>query len=252
MRNDLIFGQAHFVVKQFHQEVDTWARNHPYHDSYDGHDYMLDNGYTNQGIGATLDLDLNNAHSSPSLDTVVLETQNALFNLHLFEANYNDKTLYNKMHPSDLELLNHYQLQNRQVLVISLAEQAMRLYQDGHLTYSYQITTGRQTLPSLPGIWAVLDRRSPVIFKSDEPQNSPYWFPDTSIGYAILYHYGGYFIHDAPWRATFGPGTQFPHLDASGNTSYNFDGSHGCVNLSTDNAAWVYKHTDWNTAIAIY
>ncbi|GAC1357287.1 MAG: hypothetical protein NVSMB44_02630 [Ktedonobacteraceae bacterium] len=252
MNNDLIFGQAHFTVKQFHQEVDDWAKSHPYHDGYDGHEYALDNGYMQPGIGASLDLDLKSATTFTAMQAVALEAQNALFNLHTFEANYNDKTPYNQIHSADLELLNHYQLQKKQVLLISLAEQAMRVYQAGSLTNSYQTTTGRQALPSLPGVWSVLDRRSPVIFKSGEPKDSPYWFPDTPISYAILYHYGGYFIHDAPWRATFGPGTQFPHEDAGGNTSYNFDGSHGCVNLSTDNAAWVYKHTDWNTVVVIY
>lgn len=252
MSNDLILGQAHFAVKQFHQEVDGWAKSHPYHDNYDGHDYSLDNGYMNDGIGKTLDLDLQGVHTFTGLEAVVLEAQNALFNLHAFEANYNDKTPFNQRHASDLQILDHYQLQKKQVLVISLAEQTLRLYQAGNLIHSYYIATGRQALPSLPGIWSVLDRRSPVIFKSGEPKDSPYWFPDTPISYAILYHYGGYFIHDAPWRATFGPGTQFPHQDASGNTSYNFDGSHGCVNLSTDDAAWIYKHTDWNTSIVIY
>ena len=252
MSNDLILGQAHFAVKQFHQEVDNWAKSHPYHDNYDGHDYALDNGYMNDGIGKTLDLDLQSARTFTSLETVVLEAQNALFNLHMFEANYSDKTPYNQRHASDLQMLDHYQLQKKQVLVISLAEQTLRLYQAGSLIHSYYIATGRQALPSLPGVWSVLDRRSPVIFKSGEPKDSPYWFPDTPISYAILYHYGGYFIHDAPWRATFGPGTQFPHQDAGGNTSYNFDGSHGCINLSTDDAAWIYKHTGWDTTIVIY
>lgn len=252
MSNDLILGQARFAVKQFHQEVDAWAKSHPYHDNYDGHDYALDNGYMNAGIGETLDLDLQSAHTFTGLEAVVLEAQNALFNLHTFETNYNDKAPYNQIHAGDLQMLNHYQLQKKQVLLISLGEQALRLYQAGHLIRSYHIATGRQALPSLPGVWAVLDRRSPVIFKSGEPKDSPYWFPDTPISYAILYHYGGYFIHDAPWRATFGPGTQFPHQDASGNTSYNFDGSHGCVNLSSEDTAWIYKHTDWNTVIAIY
>ena len=252
MSNDLILGQAHFTVGQFHQEVDAWAKSHPYHDNYDGHDYALNNGYMNDGIGKTLDLDLHGAHTFISLEAVVLEAQNALFNLHTFEANYNDKTPYNQRHASDLQMFDHYQLQKKQVLVISLAEQTLRLYQTGNLIHSYYIATGRQALPSLPGVWSVLDRRSPVIFKSGEPKDSPYWFPDTPISYAILYHYGGYFIHDAPWRATFGPGTQFPHQDAGGNTSYNFDGSHGCVNLSTDDAAWIYKHTDWNTVVIIY
>ena len=87
---------------------------------------------------------------------------------------------------------------------------------------------------------------------SGEPRNSPYWFPDTPIHYAMLYHLGGYFVHDAPWREAFGPGTQFPHQDPIGTSAYNFDGSHGCINLRESDAGWVYTHTNWNTAIVIY
>ena len=128
----------------------------------------------------------------------------------------------------------------------------MRVYQNGKLVRSFTVTTGRQELPSIPGVWSVLERKSPIIFQSGEPRNSPYWFPDTPIHYAMLYHLGGYFVHDAPWREAFGPGTQFPHQDPIGTSAYNFDGSHGCINLSESDAGWVYTHTNWNTAIVIY
>ncbi len=170
----------------------------------------------------------------------------------MFEADDNDHTPYNQVHQTDLQMLNHYTLQKRMVLMISLVEQAMRVYQNGKLLRSFLVTTGRAELPSLPGVWAVLDRKSPIIFQSGDPKGSPYWFPDTPITYAILYHYGGYYVHDAWWRKSFGPGTQFPHQDAGGNTSYNFDGSHGCINLTESDAAWVYQHTDWNTLIVIF
>jgi hypothetical protein len=252
MQSDLVQGEAHYLVKQFHQEVDSWAKAHVYHDTYDGHDYAADNGYMNAGIGATLDDDLKNAASDTDFHSVIAETNNALFNLHLFERDFTDSTAYNQVHATDTQMLDHYKLQGKQVLLVSLAEQAMRVYQSGKLVQSYYVTTGRQELPSLPGVWSVLDRRSPVIFKAAEPRNSPYWFPDTPISFAILYHFGGYFVHDAPWRANFGPGTQFPHADASGTTAYNFDGSHGCINLQESAASWVYSNTDWNTVIVIY
>ena len=162
------------------------------------------------------------------------------------------QTPYNQMHTTDTQMLSHYNLTKKQVLVVSLAEQAMRVYQNGKLVNSYHVTTGRQELPSLPGVWSVLDRRSPVIFSAAEPKGSPFWFPDTPISYAILYHFGGYFVHDAPWRANFGPGTQFPHQDASGTTAYNFADkhtgwdSHGCINENCKKASlagwWVYNH----------
>lgn len=252
MHSDLTRGGAHYLVNQFHHEVDAWAKAHPYHDRYDGHAYALDNGYMSTGIGSALDGDLNSANTTSDFEAMIDEANNALFNLHMLEADYNDHTPYNRVHATDLQMINDYKLQKKQLLVVSLVEQVMRVYQDGKLVNTFYVTTGRQELPSPPGVWTVLNRKSPIIFTSGEPKNSPYWFPDTPISYAILYHWGGDFVHDAPWRASFGPGTQFPHHDAGGNTAYNFDGSHGCINLQESDAAWVYKHTDWNTVIVVY
>ena len=252
MHDQLVQGEARYLVQQFQQEVLSWAKAHPYHDAYDGHTYALNSGYMQVGIGATLNSDLASATTSVDYGVMVDEAQNALFNLHMFESDYHDATPYNLIHKTDLAMLNHYKLQGKMVLMVSLAEQVMRVYQNSKLLHSFYVTTGRSELPSLPGVWSVLDRKSPIIFKSADAKDSPYWFPDTPIKYAMLYHWGGYFVHDAWWRASFGPGTQFPHHDASGNTSYNFDGSHGCVNLSENDAAWVYQHTDWNTQIVIY
>ncbi|GAC1378011.1 MAG: hypothetical protein NVSMB33_01040 [Ktedonobacteraceae bacterium] len=252
MQNDLVRGEARYLVHQYHREVDAWAKAHAYHDNYDGKNYALNNGYMQAGIGAGLDNDLASATLTTDFETMIDEANNALFNLHMLESDYSDQTPYNHIHATDRQVLSHYKLEDRQVLMVSLVEQAMRVYQNGKLLNSYHVTTGRQELPSLPGVWSVLDRKSPIIFKAAEPKGSPYWFPDTPISYAILYHWGGYFVHDAPWRADFGPGTQFPHQDASGTTAYNFDGSHGCINLAESDAGWVYKHTDWNTAIVIY
>ncbi|MDQ2717835.1 MAG: L,D-transpeptidase [Chloroflexota bacterium] len=249
---ELAQREAASLLQQFHREVAAWGNAHQYHDPYNGRDYALDNGYMHDGIGASLDEDFANAGTTADFAAVITEADNALFDLNMLEADFADQTPYNQAHASDLRLLDYYQLQQKDVMLVSLVEQVMRVYQNGKLVRAFYITTGRQELPSLPGIWSVQTRQSPVIFKAADPKGSPYWFPDTLIHYAILYHWGGYFIHDAPWRANFGPGTQFPHHDASGTTAYNFDGSHGCINLTEDAAAWVYKYTDWNTAIVIY
>lgn len=246
-------GEAPYLVKQFHHEVDRWAKANPYHDPYDGRTYALDNAYMHAGIGGWLDGDLRSANNTPDgFQNVVNEATTMLFNLRMLEADYKDTTPYNQIHATDRQMLNHYGLQGRQVLMISLVEEAMRFYQNGTLVRSFQVTTGRQELPAPPGVWTVLDRKAPVIFTAAEPKGSPYWFPDTLVHYGILYHYGGDFVHDSWWRANYGPGTQFPHVDASGDKVFSNNGSHGCINLPKDAAAWVYKHTDWNTMIVIY
>ncbi len=252
MHNDLLQGEATYLVKKFHQEAAAWGKAHLYHDSSDGNNYELDGGYLQQGIGDLLDQDLDAATTPDDFQSMIDEVNNELFNLHMLEANYNDKTPYNQVHATDMQMLNHYKLQKGQVLMVSLTEQTMRIYQDGQLGKVFHVTTGRVELPSLPGVWPTLDRKSPTIFKSPEPKGSPFWYPDTPIHYAILYHWGGYYVHDAWWRVDYGPGTQFPHADSGGDQSFAGNGSHGCINMQEDQAAWVYAHTDWNTTIVVY
>jgi hypothetical protein len=66
------------------------------------------------------------------------------------------------------------------------------------------------------------------------------------------YHAGGYFFHDAWWRANFGPGDNFPHYDALGTTIYNGNGSHGCVNMNTSDIAWLYPQISWGAPVIVY
>ncbi len=252
MHDDFVRNEASYLVKQFHQEVDAWGNAHLYHDTFNGQNYPLNAGYMAAGIGSDLDRDLSWSYTPDDFQAMVAEANNALFNLHLLEADYNDKTPFNQVHATDMQMIEHYKLQKGQLLVVSLVQQAMRVYQDGKLVNSFLVTTGRNELPSVPGVWPVLDRKSPTTFKSVEPKGSPYWYPDTPIHYAILYHWGGYFVHDAWWRVDYGPGTQFPHVDSGGDQSFAGSGSHGCVNMQEEQAAWVYSHTDWNTTIVIY
>jgi len=174
-----------------------------------------------------------------------------LTNFHAYEANASDKTSWKQAHATDLQLLKHYNALNQKVVVISLGEETMRVYQNGHLVKAFQVTTGQPAKPSLPGDWSVEEKQSPTVFRSDEPKSSPYWYPDTPINYAMLYHSGGYFLHDSWWRDNYGFGTQFPHADSSGD-SFSYTGSHGCINIQESNAAWLYSFVDVNTPVIIY
>ena len=252
MHNDYLHAQAHSLVQQFHQEVHDWGNAHMYHDDYDNQNYSLLGGYDTQGIGGDLDDQFSAASTPDDYQAVIDSANNDLFNLHMLEADYGDKTPYNQVHTTDTQMLEHYHLQKGQVLVVSMAEQAMRVYQDGKLIQSFLVTMGRVERPSLPGVWSVLDRLSPTEFHSSDPPDSPYWYPPTHINYAILYHDGGYYIHDAWWRQKFGPGTQFPHDDPSEDPIGALNGSHGCVNMQQDDAGWVFSHTTMDTSIVIY
>jgi L,D-transpeptidase catalytic domain len=253
MHDDLVQGASHYLIKALDHEANVWGNAHAYHNKFDGKNYIYTAGYTLPGIGFWFNRELGWTYLPSDYQAVVDEENNEFFNLHMLEQDYSDTTPYNKVHTTDMLMMQHYpSLQHGTVLMVSQVEQAMRYYQDGKLIRSFHVTTGRVERPALPGVWTVQDRKSPDEFKSTDPPDSPYWYPPTPIHYAILYHWGGFFVHDAWWRVNFGPGTQFPHYDVGGDESFAGNGSHGCVNLQENDAAWVYANTDWNTQIAMY
>ncbi len=251
MHDDLVLGASNYLIGELDRQANAWGKAHLYHDKVDGNNYIFDSGYTMNGIGYWLQRELSWAYAPSDFQSVVADDNNEFFNFQMMQQDYNDKTPYSRVHATDMQLISHYHLTG-QIIVVSMVEQAMRIYQNGKLVKSFLVTTGRVERPVLPGYWTVQNRQSPTQFKSSDPPGSPFWYPPTPINYAILYHWGGFFIHDAWWRATVGPGTQFPHNDASGTTSFNYDGSHGCVNMLENDAAWVYNNTNWNTQIVIY
>lgn len=251
MHDDLVQGASTYLIGQLDREANAWGQAHLYHDKFDNNNYILDSGYTLNGIGYWLNRELGWAYTPQDFQSVVDDENNEFYNFQMMQADYSDKTPYNQVHATDLQLINHYHLSG-QTIVVSMVEQALRLYQNGELVKSFLVTTGRVERPALPGYWTVQDRKSPTEFKSSDPPGSPYWYPPTPIHYAILYHWGGFNIHDSWWRVNYGPGTQFPHYDTGGDESFAGNGSHGCVNVQEDQAAWLYANTDWNTNIVIY
>ena len=242
-------GQS--LQQQLQQGVTSFGQKHEYHDAYDNKTYPLGFEYGSSGMGGWLQDELSSARTVSDYQQAIEDANMWLTNFQAMASNSSDKTPYNQVHNSDLQLLQHYGMMNKKVIVISLEEQAMRVYQNGKLVNAFLVTTGRPDKPSLPGTWWVEGKQSPTVFKANVPQSSPYWYPDTPINYAVQYHSNGYFIHDSWWRADYGPGTQFPHQDASGDI-YSAQGSHGCINMAKDNAAWVYGFVELYTHIVVY
>jgi lipoprotein-anchoring transpeptidase ErfK/SrfK len=251
MQFDLLKGQATAMITKFHQEVQNWGNAHTFFDKYNGQTYPLDGPYMAKGIGEDLDRELNAAATASDYQQALTDAQNEYFHLQMLETDASDATPYNQVHQTDLQLIDHYKLQNNQVIVVSFIEDALRLYENGKLVRAFLVTAGRPELPPVPGLWSVMWRLTHTTFHSSYPPGSPYWYPDTPINYAMMYHSGGYFIHDSWWRNDYGPGTQFYHSDSSGNVSADY-GTHGCVNMATPDAAWLYNNTSYNTAILMY
>ena len=239
------------LQQQLQQEVADWGKQHIYHNAYDNKNYPLGYEYGPNGMGGWVQDELSSAKTLADYQQAVDDINMYLTNFQAFMTNSSDKTPYTQTHQTDTQLIQHYGKTGKRVVVISLKEQAMRVYDNGKLVKSFLVTTGRPTKPSLPGVWWVEGKLSPTVFKSGVPPSSPDYYPPTPINFAMQYHSQGYFLHDSWWRVNYGPGTNYPHADDSGDP-FSSQGSHGCVNLSKSDAGWLYSFVKVYTPIIMY
>ncbi|HZU13919.1 MAG TPA: L,D-transpeptidase [Chloroflexota bacterium] len=87
------------------------------------------------------------------------------------------------------------------------------------------VTTGNAELPTPLGHFEIYAKYSPYTFISPWSRSSPYWYPPSRVSFAMEF-LRGYFIHDAPWRSVFGPGS-----NSGTQPGTNYGGTHGCVNV---------------------
>jgi len=254
----LVQGQASYLLKNFHAEVTNWGKSHQYHDPYDGNAYNLDYEYDEQGIGSDADAAVQSAQTLDDYQSAIDLLNNDFLNLHAMEADLNDRTAWNQPHATDISLMKHYGVwgaNSGQVMVVSLVEQTLRFYNNDKLVRAFFIVSGQYAKPSPPGLWSIILREHPTVFKSSEPPGSAFWYPPTPIQYAMEYHSGGYFFHDSWWRGVYGPGNNFPHADPTspyGTTTFNDNGSHGCINMNPSDVAWLYTQIPWGTPVIVY
>lgn len=125
------------------------------------------------------------------------------------------------------------------VIVISLSRQVLTAYQDGNTLVSTYVTTGRPDLPTPPGVYRIMAKYSPFLFVSPWGYGSSYWYPSSWTTYAMLFRSGGYFIHDAPWRSWYGPGSNFGA------------GTHGCINVPYSPMSFLWRWTPIGTTVVV-
>ena len=100
---------------------------------------------------------------------------------------------------------------------VNLSEQLLSAYEDGVLVFSTWVSTGTEEYPTPTATYAILDR-APY----QDMSGPDYYLADVPN---VLAFAGNYAIHGTYWHDNFGTPM-----------------SHGCVNLPTDAAGWLY---DW-------
>lgn len=242
---------ALLLHNQLTQQVTDWGQQHTYYDPYNQKIYAMGFEYGPLGIDSWSQYEIDTASTVADYQQAIADLQMYLYNFQQMTLNFVDDTPYNLPHQADLRLMSRYGKLNSKVLVVSLQEQAMRIYQNGTLVQAYLVTTGQPDRPTPPGVWWVEDKETNTTFKSNLKPGQPGYYPDTPIDYALLYHSNGYFIHDSWWRNDYGPRKNYPHIDSSGDSFAN-QGSHGCINMTKADTAWVYSFAQLYTSVIIY
>jgi lipoprotein-anchoring transpeptidase ErfK/SrfK len=128
------------------------------------------------------------------------------------------------------------------VIVISIAKEELIALENGVPVLDTLVTTGRPALPTITGTFHIFAKYSPYCMRSSWPPGSPfYWAGCAGMSYAMEFESSGYFIHDAPWRSRYGPGTN------------DSNGTHGCVNVprNASQMDFLYNWTPMGTTVVI-
>lgn len=134
---------------------------------------------------------------------------------------------------------------------INLSQESMTAYAGDKPVRTSLVTTGNYVYPDRrtpTGLYHIMTKLSPYEFVSPWPKSSPYYYPPSKSTYAMRFRDGGYYIHDAPWRSQFGPGTNMDY----GTPGSDRTGSHGCVNTPPDMMKWLWSWAPDGTPVVIH
>ena len=116
---------------------------------------------------------------------------------------------------------------------IDLTSQHLWFYKDGTCIVSTDLVSGKvvEKMCTPTGVFSIYQRKAGAwLTGEDYSSYVDYWMP----------FYGGYGLHDATWRSSFG------------GTIYVYGGSHGCVNLPHSAAAKIFDNVTVGTKVILY
>jgi len=110
---------------------------------------------------------------------------------------------------------------------VDLTNQAVYAYEGDTLVNSFVVSTGTWLTPTLTGKYKIY-----VKIRSGSMHGPGYFLPDVPY---IMYFHKGYGLHGTYWHNNFGTPM-----------------SHGCVNLRTDEAGWLFNWASVGTVVNVH
>lgn len=110
---------------------------------------------------------------------------------------------------------------------VDLTNQAVYAYEGDVVVNSFIVSTGTWMTPTVTGQYNIY-----VKYRSTKMSGPGYYLPNVPY---VMYFYKGYGLHGTYWHNNFGTPM-----------------SHGCVNLRTDEAAWLYEWASVGTLVNVH
>lgn len=111
-------------------------------------------------------------------------------------------------------------------IVVDLSSQMTYAYEDGVLQRSALVSTGLPATPTVQGSYSIYRK-----YDSQTMSGPGYYLPGVQW---VMYFYQGYAIHGTYWHNNFGNPM-----------------SHGCVNMTNDDALWFYNFASIGTPVYV-
>ena len=110
---------------------------------------------------------------------------------------------------------------------VNLSEQRVYAYEGDTVVNSFVVSTGTWQTPTVTGSYKVW-----IKLRSTAMSGPGYYLPDVPY---VMYFYKGYGLHGTYWHNNFGTPM-----------------SHGCVNLRTEDAEWLYNFSYVGTTVNVH
>lgn len=124
-----------------------------------------------------------------------------------------------------------------QYIEINLSTQQLFAWQNGQVVFTSPVVTGKDSAPTVTGVFAIYAKE-----RNRYLNGAPYGYDyNVFVSYWMPF-VGGYGLHDATWRPPSWFGTQ----------AFHYNGSHGCVNMLTGAAAFIWSWAPVGTPVWVH
>ena len=128
------------------------------------------------------------------------------------------------------DVTSHFTIGDEVIATADDTTKTMTVRINGEIVKTMPISMGKNKTPTDNGTYIIGDRHSFLVMDSSTygvPVNSPDGYR-TEVNWATQMSYSGIYVHSAPWS-----------VGSQGNSNV----SHGCLNVSPQNAQWFYETT---------